>query len=395
MHDSQTKIMFRENNQIDVVVMENNHGFCAALSESGTESRYFRSLGESLPLTEKASIAWVDYAVDDFHSEAAEAAAGAGFSDLLVRQLLETSLDRSPVQGGYEDLDSEMGLLLPAIHVQGLDVTVEPTLVLLRKNLLVTVHSQQIRFSHMRRYAEAYLGKLSRDMAPGDRLTLMLTRVLDEGIQKNAAQLQQIEDRCDALSGDLAQTKAMPVELANRIYAMKHSLIRYISGHWATVDVLSSLRYGDANLLSDDVTVLNRIGALIDQVHAQISIAEHISEVLASGLECLQSIYNNRLQILNNRLSIVNNRISLLVGWLTILGTALLVPNTIATVLSQTNVFRFTPADTGWYLALIVGSTILATSLAWWWVKAMGLMPKRGEESDAVPIPAAEKQNDD
>jgi magnesium transporter len=200
-------------------------------------------------------------------------------------------------------------------------------------------------------------------------------------------QLQTIEEYSDRLSCDLSEIRYLPPELSHQIYQEKHVLIKYISGLWATADVLSCIRNGDASLLTDNPSVLNKIDRMIIEVNGQIGVAEHISEVLASGLECLQSIYNNRLQILNNRLSIVNNRITLLVGWLTVVGTALLVPNTIATVVSQTNVFTFGPGDVYWYLTLIVGSTVIATFLSWLWVK-------RGEE-DSGPIEAAEKEREE
>ncbi len=208
-------------------------------------------------------------------------------------------------------------------------------------------------------------------------------------------QLQQIEEYSDRLSHDLSVIRYLPPELSQSIYHEKHVLIKYLSGLWATEDVLSCLRDGDASVLTDNPRALNKIDRMVSEVHAQIGVAEHISEVLASGLECLQSIYNNRLQILNNRLSIVNNRITLLMGWLTIVGTALLVPNTIATVVSQTNVFTFGPDGMWWYLALIIGSTIVATFLSWWWVRRMGLMPTKGKEEDTGPIPAAEREREE
>jgi len=33
------------------------------------------------------------------------------------------------------------------------------------------------------------------------------------------------------------------------------------------------------------------------------------------------------------------------------------------------------PQDRGWYLALLVFSTIIATYAAYWWIKKKGLMP--------------------
>ena len=96
-----------------------------------------------------------------------------------------------------------------------------------------------------------------------------------------------------------------------------------------------------------------------------------MSEVLASGLEVLQSIYNNQLQNLNNRLALV-------MTYLTIIGTAVLVPNTLATMLSNA-VWDIGPKDLGWYLALMIGATVVATGLVYWWVKKRGWIPKKME----------------
>jgi len=83
----------------------------------------------------------------------------------------------------------------------------------------------------------------------------------------------------------------------------------------------------------------------------------------------LQSIYNNQLQNLNNRLA-------LLMTYLTIIGTAVLVPNTLATMMGN-SVFNIGPEDLWWYLILMIGSTALATGLVYWWVKRRGWIPKK------------------
>ena len=138
---------------------------------------------------------------------------------------------------------------------------------------------------------------------------------------------------------------------------------------WATLDVVNSLRHGDAELITDSPKLLARLGILSDDVNRHIALSEHMSEVLVSGLEVLQSIYNNQLQILNNRLALV-------MTWLTILGTAVLVPNTLATVFSNP-AYEMGPQDRTWYSILIVGSTIIATYMAYWWIKKKGLMPEK------------------
>ncbi|MDH7593695.1 MAG: hypothetical protein QHG99_04975 [Methanomicrobiales archaeon] len=54
-------------------------------------------------------------------------------------------------------------------------------------------------------------------------------------------------------------------------------------------------------------------------MNPHIGLAEHLGEVLASGLEVPLSIHHNRLQVLNDRMA-------MLVACLAIIGTALPVP---------------------------------------------------------------------
>ncbi|MCX6657387.1 MAG: magnesium transporter CorA, partial [Euryarchaeota archaeon] len=98
----------------------------------------------------------------------------------------------------------------------------------------------------------------------------------------------------------------------------------------------------------------------------QISLSEHMSEVLASGLEVLQAIYNNQLQILNNRMALT-------ITWLTILGTAVLVPNTLATIFGY--VFNLDWRWQLWTLSVMFAATGLATYLAYWWVTRKVQLP--------------------
>ncbi len=133
--------------------------------------------------------------------------------------------------------------------------------------------------------------------------------------------------------------------------------------------MLHALRYGDAELITNDLALLDKMGVLAEDVNRQIGLSEHMSEVLASGLEVLQSIYNNQLQVLNNRLAMV-------MTYMTIAGTAVLVPNTLATIFGN-SAFAMESKDIGWYVAMLIGSTVLATWLAWWWIRKMGWMPKK------------------
>ncbi len=351
-----------------VVLALEERGFCAVLRGKKTQVAESAKVSNFYPLIRKASIAWIDYVVDDLKKNAVEEANELGFSKLLVKNLLKH------VRGGYEDFNDEMGLMLPAIRVTGFDVTLDPLLILLRKNMLVTLHTSETkRFFRVRRYAETLLRKLPGSMPQQNRMTLLLARIIGENNARNFDYLQVIEENGDNLSQKLSDSAVSRNEIGKEIYHMKHALITYLSGLWATADALSSLRHGDADLITDDEKILDRLTGLLSEVHTQIGLAEHLSDVLASGMEVLQSIYNNQLQILNNRLA-------MLVAYLTIIGTALLVPNTTATVMGN-SMFQMQAGDAPWYLELIAVSTIAATLVSWWAVKRMGLLPKSPDAS--------------
>lgn len=343
-------------------------GFCVALCNGKIQCKESKNLSDLCPMTKKASVVWVDYIVDDFDKDLIEMATELGFSEFLVKNFLKNT------KSGYWDLGNELGILIPSIHVKGFDVMLHPLLILMRENVLVTLHtSETIRFFRVRRYAETLIKKLPEKSLQTDKMTMLLIRLLEENNSRNFDYLQKIEEQGDELSKLLADTKTARTSdvIGKEIYKMKHALIVYLSGLWSSVDALSSLHHGDADLLTDDPKLLQRLSHLINDVQAQIGLAEHLSEVLASGLEVLQSMYNNQLQILNNRLA-------LLAGYLAIIGTALLVPNTIATVVGN-SMFEFTKNDITWFISMLVISTIAATLIVWWLVKRMRLLPKSPE----------------
>lgn len=357
-------VLAKTNGANGVILALEERGFCVYQKKGGEIVRLqSRDLGDLARRVQNASLAWVDYLIDDISLDMPQAAAAFGFSDTLVKSMLKVT------RSGYEDLENEIGISIPAITVTGFDVRLNQLIILMKKNLILTMHTTEVkRFFRLRRYAETMVRKLPKDAPQADRLTLLLIRILDESNTRNFDHLQEIEEHGDKLSEQLADPKTPREIVGPQIYKMKHALVTYLSGLWATTDALNSLRYGDAKLITDNQHITDRITGLMGEVHSQIGLAEHMSDVLASGLEVLQSIYNNQLQILNNRLA-------LLVAYLTIIGTALLVPNTIATVASN-SMFNFTPRDEGWYIATILVSTVVATIISWLVVKRMGLLPK-------------------
>jgi magnesium transporter len=343
--------------------------FCVGIFPTG---KTFKQDAESpipfLEIMNRSVVSWVDYISDDPIKDLPVVAAQMGFSEPFITSMLQESTIN------YQDFDTELWMRMPAIQIRGTDVQAHPLFLLIRKNFVFTIHVSLVdkRFIRLRRYSDTILKKIPIDGLPEDNLTMLMTRIIDTNDDSNFRHLRVIDERGDDLNQSLMSAKADRSFLGPKIYEMKHALIIYMNALWESVDVLHTLRYGDAELITNDDKLLNQISIMTEQVKSQIGLAEHMSDVLASGLEVMQSIYNNQLQILNNRLAMV-------VAYLTIIGTALLVPNTIATMLGDA-VFEIGPKDMVWYAPLMIGGTILACLGSWWWVKKMGLLPNKADQ---------------
>ncbi|MEM4264919.1 MAG: CorA family divalent cation transporter [Thermoplasmata archaeon] len=332
-------------------------------SEGKTVRTQGASVDELLPVLHDARFAWANFVVSNLESEGVELATKLGFSSSLVPTLLKG------YYSSLEDKGTELGMMLPAVIVQGIDLKSYPLLILVRKDLIVTIHSREVkRLVQFSKYADHFVKRLPASQKMEDKLTLVLTRILDENNTRNFDQLREIEEKVDEMSQLMLDPTSPRLEIAKRIYQMKHTLITYLNTLWRTLDVLHSLRYGDADLISDDPKILAQVGLLGDDVARQIGLSEHMSSVLAGGLEVLQAIYNNQLQIMNNRMSYI-------ITWLTILGTAVLVPNTLATIVGSVMGMEL-PLLT-WYMIVLTFSTVAATYLAYWWVKRWVHIPTR------------------
>jgi magnesium transporter len=346
--------------------------FCMTLDSSGNTCKQEAESPEVfLESISHSVVAWVDYITDDPNRDLPLVAAQLGFSEHIV-----SAISTGP-QLNYQDFDAEMYMRLPSIQIRGNDVTAYPLMFLIKKRLVFTMHMRLVdkRFIRLRRYSEAIVRRIPMDVPPEDKLTILLSRIMDANNDSNFRHLRVIEEFGDDLNRDLMDPETDRTKLAPKIYEMKHALIVYMNALWESADVIHAIRYGDAQLLTDDEKYLNKISVLLDEVKSQLGLSEHMSEVLASGIEATQSIYNNQLTISNNELTKLNNRFAMLAAYLTIVGTALLIPNTIATMLGN-SVWVYGPENLSLYLLLMISATVAGSLVMWWWIKKSGLLPK-------------------
>ncbi len=335
----------------------NKKAFYVSLASEGAKKIESDDVADVVGLLREDALEWMDFSVNDMLKDSLSIASSLKFSQHLVTTILASRYS------AYEDNETELGLMMPAVRVEEFDVRVYPLLILIRKNLVITIHPHEVvRLEKLYRYAEIFMKKMRQDLPWNDKLTILVTRLLDENNERNFTGLRAIEEEGDELGKYMIDVKAPRTEIGNDIYRMKHGLITYLNTLWASLDVVNSLRYGDAEMITDNPKLLQHIGMLGDDISRNISLSEHMSEVLASGLEVLQSIYNNQLQLLNNRLAF-------LAAWLAVLATVVMVPNTLATIFGMPT-FSFLD----WHVSL----SILAVSTVFSSVLIYMLMRRRG-----------------
>jgi magnesium transporter len=375
---AQTQFQVTNTNNCTLEVSQ-KRWFCASLDSLGKTFKIeTEAPSQFLDTISQSVVSWVDYITDDPAKDLPVLAAKMGFSELLIQN----------VTGGhqlnYQDFDSELFMRLPSIQIRGNDVQAYPLLFLIKKSLVFTIHMRLVdkRFIRLRRYSDVIMRRIPIDMRPEDKLTILMSRIIDTNNDSNFRHLRVIEEFGDDLNKDLMEPNTDRTQLAPKIYEMKHALIVYMNALWESADVLHAIRYGDAELLTDNEKVLNKVSFLADEVKSQLGLSEHMSEVLASGIEATQAIYNNQLTVSNNQLTIannqltkMNNRFAMLAAYLAIVGTALLIPNTIATMLGN-SVWVYGPSDFGLYITFIVGATLVGSLIMWFWIKKQDLLPK-------------------
>ncbi len=365
-------VLVSSSNEKRVIEFSPNRWFCVTLDSSGKTCKLEAdSPAKFLEQINRSVVAWVDYISDDSEKDLPVVAAQLGFSESFVSYISSGNLLN------YQDFDTEMWMQLPSIQIRGTAVTAHSLSLMIKKNMVFTVHLRNVdkRFIRLRRYSEAILRRIPVDVPNKDKLTILLSRIIDANNDSNFRHLRVIEEFGDDLNRDLMDANTDKGQLGPKIYEMKHALIIYMNALWESVDVLHAIRYGDAELLSDDEKMLNLVSIMVDQVKSQLGLSEHMSEVLASGIEATQAIYNNQLTVANNQLTILNNRFAQLAAYLAIVGTAVLIPNTIATMLGN-SVWVYGPKDLWAYLLLITSTTVVGCLLMWWYINRKGMLPK-------------------
>lgn len=286
----------------------------AALAKDGsTVKRPSVKLKEIIPILQDFSLSWLEFVVDNVPGGARE-----------IAEELGITLDPSSVLGGYfsnyEDEGEVLGVTIPLIRFAAGTVDPSPVLIYVTKNRVISIHDESVeRLLRLSTYSDQFMKKLPS--APDDwvdRQTLLFARIIDEISERNYDTLRLIVERAQMIEIELTSEKR-PIKMVTlELSKMKRAILTFLTAVWATFTTVHSLRNGDPEMITDRQEFLTKFDIILADLDRQIQLAERVLEVLSAGMNVVQTD--------------VANRLSTIILWLSVIGTAVLVPNTLATI---------------------------------------------------------------
>lgn len=301
-------------------------------------------------------LTWIECVVDNIVEETPMILANLGIN-------MDPSVLLSGYVSNYEDRGDTLGLMLPFVVTGANKTQTSPLLIFIKKDLVVTIHDDYGgKITRLYNYSNTLLRKLPKEPESwADRQTTLVTRIIDELSETNFSILRLIVERAEQLELDLAGARQIQKDLSLELSDMKTSLLTFLNAVWATYDTVQNLKYGDAEMISDDEIILGKFEVLLGRLDRQIQMSENVMQVVATGINVIQAE--------------VSNKLATLIVWLTVAGTAVLVPNTLATIFG---IFPDQERNFAWMIATIVGSTALSAYVTYrytkrWQFKSFGL----------------------
>ena len=333
-----------------------------AVSVAGLQSEGTPFKKPSVQLDEAAktisvgNLTWIECVVDNILAETPKILENLGI-------MMDPDILLSGYISSYEDRGDTLGIMIPFVVTSNNKTQTSPLLIFMKKDLIVTIHDDYGgKITRLYNYSSTLLRKLPKDPEGwASRQTLLLARIIDEISEANFSILRLIVDRTEQLELDLAGSRQIERDLSVELSNMKTSLLMFLNAVWATYDTVHNLKYGDADMVSDDDAVLAKFEVILSRLDRQIQMAENLMQMIATSINVIQTQ--------------VSNKLTILVVWFTVAGTAVLVPNTLATVFS---IFPDHQANLSWMLPTIVISTIVSAFFAYrytkrWRMKSFGM----------------------
>ena len=331
-----------------------------AVSMAGIEEQGVPFKKESIALDEAAktiaigNLTWIECVVDDIVDETPK-----------ILEKLDIKMDPKLLLSGYvtayEDAGDTLGIMLPFIVTGDSRTQTSPVLIFMKKDLIVTIHDDYGgKITKLYNYSNSLMRKLPKEPEQwADRQTILLFRLMDEVSETNFSSLRTIVEQAEQLEIDLAGSRQTDRDIGFELSNMKRSLLTYLNAVWATHDTVRNVKFGDPDMLTDDDDILEKFEVILGRLDRQIQMAENVMEIISTGVTVIQTETSNQL--------------TKLIVWLTVAATAVLVPNTIATVLGIPDLH----ISLAWVIPILIISTVISVIVTYRWTKQWRVNPFR------------------
>lgn len=310
------------------------------------------TIDHAVTMTGISNLTWIECVVDDIINETPS-----------ILQKIDIKLDSSILLSGYltsyEDIIDTLGIMLPFI-VTGSSITqTSPLLIFMKKDLILTIHDD---YGGKIKKLHTYSSNLLRKLPQGpnkwdDRQTLLLFRLMDEVSAANFSVLRFIVEKTEQLELDLTNSRQIKRDLSLELSNMKRSILTFLNAVWAIHDIIRNLKYGDSDMLTDNDDILEKFEVILSRLDRQIQTAENVMDVISTGMVVIQTETSNKL--------------TTLIVWLTVVATAVLVPNTLATIFGIPDfAIKYV-----WIMPILVISTIISTIITYRYTKEWRVNP--------------------
>lgn len=330
------------------------------VSMAGIEEQGVPFKKESIALDEAAktiaigNLTWIECVVDDIVHETPK-----------ILEKLNIKMDPKLLLSGYvtayEDAGDTLGIMLPFIVTGDSRTQTSPVLIFMKKDLIVTIHDDYGgKITKLYNYSNSLMRKLPKEPEQwADRQTILLFRLMDEVSETNFSSLRTIVEQAEQLEIDLAGSRQTDRDIGFELSNMKRSLLTYLNAVWATHDTVRNVKFGDPDMLTDDDDILEKFEVILGRLDRQIQMAENISDMISTGVTIIQTETSNQL--------------TKLIVWLTVAATAVLVPNTVATIFGIPDL----QISWTWVVPILVISTFLSAVVTYRWTKKWRVNPFR------------------
>ena len=331
-----------------------------AVSLAGMEKQGVPFKKESIALDEAAktiaigNLTWIECVVDDIVDETPK-----------ILEKLDIKMDPKLLLSGYvtayEDAGDTLGIMLPFIVTGDSRTQTSPVLIFMKKDLIVTIHDDYGgKITKLYNYSNSLMRKLPKEPEQwADRQTILLFRLMDEVSETNFSSLRTIVEQAEQLEIDLAGSRQTDRDIGFELSNMKRSLLTYLNAVWATHDTVRNVKFGDPDMLTDDDDILEKFEVILGRLDRQIQMAENIMDMISTGVTIIQTETSNQL--------------TKLIVWLTVAATAVLVPNTVATIFGIPDL----QISWTWVVPILVISTFISAVVTYRWTKKWRVNPFR------------------